>query len=243
MAGYLVSGIIVALFIVISIFCYVMKKHDKKKFSQNHIDQNFENKQPDGKDSGLKSIIKKILLYFFSVAHDTTFLFFKLVGFIPVHFIRNFFYRYIFHMTIGDKAVIYSGLEARCPWNIIIGKGSVVGDKAILDARYGIEIGENVNISSGAWIWTLQHDLNSPTFTSEGQGGRVTIGDRSWISSRTTILPGCTVHEGCVLAAGAVLTKSTDEEFSVYGGVPAKKIGKRNRELTYVFNGQHRRFL
>lgn len=44
------------------------------------------------------------------------------------------------------------------PNNIIIGRGSIIGDQAVLDARNGIELGENVNFSTGVWIWTEQHD-------------------------------------------------------------------------------------
>ena len=39
-------------------------------------------------------------------------------------------------------------------------------------------------------------------------------------------LPGVTVGEGAVIAAGAVVTKQCDE-FSIYGGNPAKVIKKR----------------
>ena len=172
-----------------------------------------------------------------------TFLLFKIVGYIPVHFVRTFFYRFVFHMKLGNHVVIYYGLETRCPWNIEIGEGTIVGDRCILDARYGITLGRNVNLSSGVWIWTLQHDVNSPTFSSNGEGGKVTIGDRAWISSRTSILPGVEIAKGCVVACGAVVVKKCENEFGIYGGIPAKKIGERCTELVYEFDGKHRWFL
>lgn len=48
--------------------------------------------------------------------------------------------------------------------------------------------------------------------------------------------------EGCVIAASAVAAKST-EAFSIYGGVPCKKIADRNPNLEYRFNGSHLHFL
>ncbi|NJK52359.1 MAG: hypothetical protein HC936_05170 [Leptolyngbyaceae cyanobacterium SU_3_3] len=81
-----------------------------------------------------------------------------------------------------------------------------------------------------AWIWTAQHDLNDSGFA--GVSAPVVIEDYAWISSRATILPGVTIGRGAVVAAGAVVTKSV-APFEIVGGVPAKKIGERNRDLDY----------
>ncbi len=155
--------------------------------------------------------------------------FLKWVGLFPSHFFRKLVYR-VFGMSIGKRAVIYGGAEIRRPEWIKIGCGSVVGNDAILDGRLGIEIGCNVNLSSGVWIWTVQHDHQSKDF--KDVGGAVRIGDRAWISCRVVILPGVCVGEGAVVAAGAVVTKDV-EPFSVVAGVPAKKIGDRRRDLDY----------
>lgn len=68
-------------------------------------------------------------------------------------------------------------------------------------------------------------------------GAPVKIHGRVWISCRTIILPGVTIGEGAVIAAGAVVTKDV-ELYSIYGGIPAVKIGERNRNLIYNFNGR-----
>lgn len=161
---------------------------------------------------------------------------------IPSHRIRNAFYRFIFAMTIERKAVIYYGAEIRAPWMISIGEGSVIGDKSILDGRFGIQIGKNVNFSTGVWLWTLQHDVNDSQFSTDGQGAPIVIGDRAWLSCRTVVLPGVTIGEGSVIAAGAVVTKDT-EPFSINGGIPSKKLGNRNKDLKYEFDGSYVHFL
>lgn len=190
-----------------------------------------------------QTCIAKYRQKFISIANDFTFIFFRVIGYIPSHIIRKLFYKYIFHMTLGKNVVIYYGLEARSPWRIKIGRGTIVGDNAIMDARFGITIGENVNISTGAWMWTQQHDFNSKSFSCNGKGAGITIGDRAWISSRTTILPGVCVGTGSVIAAGAVVTRKSIDPFSVWGGVPAKKICDRTKDIDYEFNGKHRFFL
>jgi acetyltransferase-like isoleucine patch superfamily enzyme len=53
-----------------------------------------------------------------------------------------------------------------------------------------------------------------------------------------TILPGVRIGEGAVVGAGSVVTKDL-EPFKLYGGVPAKIIGSRNKNLTYKFSGKY----
>jgi len=64
-------------------------------------------------------------------------------------------------------------------------------------------------------------------------GAPVEIGDYAWVCSRSIILPGVKVGEGAVVACGAVVTKDV-EPYTVVGGIPAKKIADRNKNLEYV---------
>lgn len=232
---------IICSLLIVSAFCWLMKKKDSKRLGS--VQKAGAAPGIEAAPSSGSSLKTSLVSGLVSMLIDLVFLVFKLVGYVPCHMIRMLIYKYVFHMDIAEKVVIYYGLEARYPWNIKIGRGSVIGDHAILDARFGIEIGENVNLSTSVWMWTLQHDVNSPTFGIEGEGKRIRICDRAWVSSRTTVLPGCTVGQGCVIAAGAVVAKSCGHPFGIYGGVPAKKIGERNPNLVYVFDGKHRRFL
>lgn len=223
-----------------SFFCYLMKR---KTMDITHNSIGFLANTKNDRVVYNRSVIRGAIGKLAGYSNDFTFLVFKIIGYIPIHAVRMFFYRYVFHVDIGRNVVIYFGLEARSPWNIRIGDGSIIGDRAILDARFGITIGRNVNLSTGVWIWTQQHDVNSPTFSTEGKSGRVVIKDRAWISSRASILPDTIIEEGCVIAAHAVVTKPVTETYAIYGGVPAKKISARSREITYEFNGNHRYFL
>ena len=185
---------------------------------------------------------KKIIKYIFHVYKG--WIRYKLyrLGKVPCHAYRKFILRHIYLLNIANTAVLYGGFEIRAPWNISIGEGTIIGDESKLDGRNGLTIGKNVNFSTGVWIWTEQHDLNDPYFQSNNSGGPVIIKDRAWVSSRTVILPGVTVGEGAVIAAGAVVTKNC-QEFTIYGGVPAKQIGTRSHDLQYTFSGMHEAFL
>lgn len=154
----------------------------------------------------------------------------KIVSYIPSHIVRNFLYRHIFRVRLARGVTIYGGVEMRSPWKIEIGESSIIGHGCLLDGRRGLEIGKNVNVSSGVWIWTLQHDPQSPTF--DATGGKVSIGDYAWLCSRATVLPGIEVGEGAVVAASAVVTKNI-AAYEIVGGVPATKIADRRKDLQY----------
>jgi len=142
-------------------------------------------------------------------------------------------------MNIQNSTIIYGGAEIRSPHKIKIGAHSVIGHYAILDGRFGIYIGENVNLSTGVWIWTSEHDPQDPDFKAGGSS--VTIEDYAWISCRVVILPGVRIGRGAVVAAGAVVTKDVDP-YAIVGGVPAKVIGMRSRELHYILGKNYQPF-
>ncbi len=133
-------------------------------------------------------------------------------------------------MRIHPTAQLYRWREVRDSQGVSIGANSTVGSWAILDGRRTIEIGRNVNLSSEVALWTLQHDPRSEDFTATG--GPIVIEDYAWISFRATILPGVTIGRGAVVAAGAVVAKDVPPN-KIVGGVPAKVIGERPRNLSY----------
>jgi acetyltransferase-like isoleucine patch superfamily enzyme len=165
------------------------------------------------------------------------------VGLIPSHRVRMFIYKHIFMVEIEENVTIYWDCEIRAHGKLSIGKGSIIGDHAILDARRGgIRIGENVNISNSVSMWTDQHDYNDCYFRSlPGHRGPIIINNRVWIGPNVTILHSVTIGEGAVVAAGAVVTKDVPP-FTLVGGVPAKIIGSRNKDLRYEFSGEHINF-
>jgi acetyltransferase-like isoleucine patch superfamily enzyme len=157
-----------------------------------------------------------------------------LIGELPGHSVRRALYRWLFGFSFPRSSALYGGAEIRNCRALKIGENSVIGHHVILDARRGLELGRNVNVSSGVWIWTEEHDPNDPDF--EIVGGKVIIEDYAWISARAMILPGVRIGEGCVVAAGAVVTKDTPG-WSIVGGVPATVIGQRNRNMRYRLGG------
>lgn len=161
------------------------------------------------------------------------------VGLFPSHHFRKWFFKQS-GVKMESNVVFHIGTQIRSPWKLSIGKGSVIGNHVTLDARSGLAIGENVNISSNVSIWTLQHDHRTPDFGCPDPNKRkldVKVGNRVWLGCNVIVLPGVSIGEGAVCCGGCVVTKNV-EPFTVVAGIPAKKVGDRPRNLTYEFNGQ-----
>lgn len=166
-----------------------------------------------------------------------------LTGYIPSHTIRLFLYRTLFRMRIGEDSSIHWRAEFNQPAGISIGKNTVIGNDAFLDGRmthflawkknhgFPLTIGNNVSIAGEVRVYTMEHDIDSPVFAEIG--APVVISDYVVIGSRVTILPGVTVGKGAVVASGAVVTHNV-APFAVVGGVPAKFIKERNKDLKYT---------
>jgi len=160
-----------------------------------------------------RSKSRRLLLYLFN----------HWINSIPVHSFRIWCYRRFF--SIGKGSTILMGCRIRDLSNIEVGELTTINQDCLLDGRDAVlRIGSNCDIAPEVMIWTLEHDLNDPEFRTKA--GSVIIEDYVWIASRAIVLPGVRIGRGAVVAAGAVVAKDV-EEYTIVGGVPAKKIGSR----------------
>lgn len=91
-----------------------------------------------------------------------------------------------------------------------------------------ITIGNNVLVASKVFITDHLHGDNSDLTTNPSlrpliTKGGVSIEDDVLIGENVAIMPGVVIGKGSVIGANSVVTKSI-EPYSVYAGVPAKKI-------------------
>lgn len=158
------------------------------------------------------------------------------VAVIPSMHLRKAIYR-LLGAHIDSDVTIHFKTEIRGINNLILGRGTIIGDNAILDARGGLEMGKNVNLSSNVSIYTLQHDHRDPDFNCTNCHAKVTIDDRVWLGSNVIVLPGVHIGEGAVCCAGCVVTKDV-EPYAVVAGILAKKVNERPRNLRYNFTSK-----
>lgn len=112
--------------------------------------------------------------------------------------------------------------------NVFIGPGAIFSaDRSIISIGSFVMFGPNVTISGG------DHEISSlamPMYLvkdkSDACDADVIVHDDVWIGANSVILKSVIIGTGSIIAAGSVVTKDV-EPFSIYAGVPAKKIKER----------------
>lgn len=153
-----------------------------------------------------------------------------LVGLVPSHHFRRFVYRHVFGVGLGRKTIVHWQARFFHPSGVRIGDYCNIGNNAFLDGRRDIVIGNYVATGAEVMIYTLQHDIDSPGF--DATGGPVVIDDYVYLGPRVIVLPNLRIGEGAAVAAGAVVTRDV-APYTVVGGVPARFIRERTRDLNY----------
>lgn len=148
---------------------------------------------------------------------------------IPSRKLRRLYYR-LMGARLTEKSVIFRGTDILSPRKLQIGQGSSVGWHSLLDARGGIEIGDNVTVASYCKLVTGSHDIEDPNFKAHFLP--IIIEDYAWVCTGAMILQGIKIGTGAVVCAGSVVTKDVPP-MTVVGGMPAKVI--RIRETAPVF--------
>lgn len=141
--------------------------------------------------------------------------------------------------SCGKGVKIAYNCDIKSPKNIYIGDNTQIGPHSLFwTTRAKIIIGNCVLMGPKVTIITGDHRTDIVgkhiiDVTDEEKLSKhdvdVVIGDGVWIASNVTILKGVTIGEGAVIAAGAVVINNVDS-YSIYGGVPAKKIKNRFTE-------------
>jgi galactoside O-acetyltransferase len=130
-------------------------------------------------------------------------------------------------MEYDKRSIFENNIYISNGKNVTIGNECEINDHVFIQ---GARIGSYVMIAPHAAILNSIHnhkDISTPMIR---QGARKNLNpiieDDVWIGRNAVIMPGVRIAKGTIIGAGAVLTGDT-EEYSVYGGVPARLIGKR----------------
>lgn len=104
--------------------------------------------------------------------------------------------------------------------------GACLSDGAELYNPAGAFFGSHAVVSQQAYLCGATHDYNDPAFPLISFP--ISLGAFSWICARASVAPGVKVGEGAVLGLGSLATDDL-EPWTVYGGIPAKKIKPRQQ--------------
>ena len=102
--------------------------------------------------------------------------------------------------------------------NLKLGKKTDIGAFTYINARYGVEIQEDVQIGSHCSIYSWS--------TIDDKTGKVTIKKNARIGSHSVIMPGVTIGENAVVGAFSFVKEDVPDNTTVFG-VPAKVTKNR----------------
>lgn len=140
----------------------------------------------------------------------------RVINKLPSRHLRKWFYQML-GAEFGKNTLPSRRVEILLPKALKLGDNVGVGWFAELDARGGITVDHDTNISSHVKLITGSHDINDPEFTADFLP--IHIGHHVWIGTGAIILQGVTIGDGAVVAAGAVVTKDIPP-YEVWGGYP-----------------------
>lgn len=137
------------------------------------------------------------------------------------------------HVRVDDFCVLSAG-----EGGITFGQHIHIAVYSALIGAGQISLADFCNISARVAIYSSNDDysgsvMTNPTVPPEFTGVRsadVNIGRHVIIGAGSVVLPGVTMHEGAAIGALS-LVKRDCQPFVVYAGVPAKRIGERQRTL------------
>ncbi len=128
-------------------------------------------------------------------------------------------------LNFGEKTSIYD--SSIVMGDVKVGGSTWIGPYTMLDGSGArLEIGNHCNISTGVQIYThdtVKNCVSGGLYSKEV--GSVRIGDNCYIAPASIISKGVILGRSCVVCAESFVNKSY-EDFSIIGGIPAKKIGE-----------------
>jgi acetyltransferase-like isoleucine patch superfamily enzyme len=115
----------------------------------------------------------------------------------------------------------YFQLEPERRSALLLGEHAAITTRHIIDATNTISIGRFTTVAGfRSQLLTHSIDLHSCRQSS----GPILIGQYCFVGTAVVILKDAVIPDYCVLGAMSLLNSAHDEQYSLYGGVPARKI-------------------
>lgn len=152
----------------------------------------------------------------------------------PMYRWRNFLLR-LFGAQVHKSARIRPTVTVEVPWNLTVGKQSIVGDFAILYCLGPVTIGERVTISQYAHLCAGSHDFTRSDMPLLKPP--IVIEDDVWVSADVFVGPGVRIGQGVVVGARANVFSDLPP-WKICVGSPAKAV--RARVLDNAFSPELR---
>lgn len=145
--------------------------------------------------------------------------------------------------VFGDD--VYLAENATVVGDVVMGDRCSVWFNAVIRGDVNsIRMGNQVNVQDGAVIHCTYEKTKTVLGNNVSIGHNAlvhgcTVEDNVLIGMGSIVMDNCYIESNCIIAAGAVLLENTRvESWSVYAGIPAKKVKTLSPEL---FEGEVQR--
>ncbi len=140
---------------------------------------------------------------------------------------------------------VYLAENATVVGDVVMGDRCSVWFNAVIRGDVNsIRMGNQVNVQDGAVIHCTYEKTKTVLGNNVSIGHNAlvhgcTVEDNVLIGMGSIVMDNCYIESNCIIAAGAVLLENTHvEAWSVYAGIPAKKVKTLSPEL---FEGEVQR--
>jgi acetyltransferase-like isoleucine patch superfamily enzyme len=106
--------------------------------------------------------------------------------------------------------------------NLKLGRNSDIGAFTYINAKFGVEIGENAQLGSHCSVYSHS--------TIDGKKGKVVIGRNARVGAHSMVMPGVTIGENSVVGAFSFVNRDIPPNVEAYG-IPARVVKKIENTL------------
>lgn len=130
----------------------------------------------------------------------------------------------LFGARVGRGVVVDSSVVVEIPWNLTLGEGVRVCERAMLYCLGPVRIGARTFVGPFVHVCAGTHDYTDPRFTLVRSP--IEIGEDCVLLTASFVGPGVRVASGGVLRPRAGVFQDTEAN-TIYGGNPARACGER----------------
>ena len=123
--------------------------------------------------------------------------------------------------SFDERGFTKWGWKVQYPERLKLGKFVDIGAFTYINAEYGVEIEDFVQIGSHCSIYSVS--------SIDGKKGKVVIRKNARIGSHSLIMPGVTIGENAIIGAFTLVNKNVPSNVVAYG-IPVKIVRKLTEE-------------
>ena len=142
------------------------------------------------------------------------------------------------NISLGSHVRIDAGTIIIATGAVAIGSRVHIAANCYLEGKSGIRIADFGNLSGFVSLYSVSDDYSGASLTSPMiperfktiQYGQIILEKHAIVGTKATVLPGVIIGEGAAVGAHALVVKHVPA-WTIYGGIPARYIKQRKREL------------